>query len=524
MGTEAVASSKIVIFGKGGAETDELERLIQDTWDIPVTKLHDSPEGLRAFHDIHPDLVVMDHKEAAHILQGIRADAEADGFLPSLVLISEDERDEKDGDVIAGATEFLTTPIDPAEALLRIHNLLSLHEAWHQMRGHPSASEEALRRESLRTQLARLHGREQVLVQQNRLHGLGAMATGIAHDFNDVLSTIIGATEQLLRDEALPIERRREFLKCILSAAENGAGMVHGLREFHRPSDTKETRILVDLNGIIEQAISLARPKWMAAKREVTVCMEAVPIPAVSGDPAELREMLDNLISNSIDAMPGGGTIWLQTRGESGQIVLEVRDSGAGMSERVRRHCLEPFFTTKGGQGRTGMGLAAVHGIAERHGALMELESEAGHGTTFRFRFHPAEAGEKPPSPSARTGSGLLRIMVVDDEPVIAEVLAAMLNKDGHEVTIETDPHKALQWVTGHPLNLVITDKSMPLMEGDELAAAIKAACPSVKVMMVTGYGTGEPPGPAVDHVLGKPVGLDSLRQAVAETCATSAV
>src|ERR1700761_7800783 len=145
------------------------------------------------------------------------------------------------------------------------------------------------------------------------------------------------------------------------------------------------------------------KPKWYTECRtrgyNITLQQELSEVPPMHGHPTELREILINLIFNAVDAMPKAGTLTLRTRRESGQIILEVADTGVGMTERVRRHCFEPFFTTKGEHG-TGMGLPMVHEILAHHGATTDIESEPGKGTTFRVRFPvetPAAAGEPSP-------------------------------------------------------------------------------------------------------------------------------
>jgi CheY-like chemotaxis protein len=163
------------------------------------------------------------------------------------------------------------------------------------------------------------------------------------------------------------------------------------------------------------------------------------------------------------------------------------------------------------------MGLAMVHGIAERHGAKMELESKLGHGTTFRFRFAP-DAEEIQPAARLSAGAGTLDVLVLDDEPIIAEVIAELLALDGHRVLTATDPREALEMLKASGVDLVITDKSMPAMDGSDFAALAKAASPSIRVLLVTGFGADEPVGDCVDHVIGKPIDIDSLRMAIAET------
>ena len=217
------------------------------------------------------------------------------------------------------------------------------------------------------------------------------MAGGIAHDFNNALSIIMGFTELLLRDAkgGLTEEAATPPLSTILAASEDAARIVHRLRGFYR-TEEEEERLPIDLNQLIEQAVSWTRPRWQttatAAGRTITVTANPGKIPCVAGDAAELREALTNLIFNAVDALPQGGAITLCTRAEADAVVLTISDNGTGMSEEVRQRCLEPFFTTKGESG-TGLGLSMVFGIIRRHGGTIDIASEMGKGTTFTLRL-----------------------------------------------------------------------------------------------------------------------------------------
>jgi DNA-binding NtrC family response regulator len=163
------------------------------------------------------------------------------------------------------------------------------------------------------------------------------------------------------------------------------------------------------------------------------------------------------------------------------------------------------------------MGLAMVQGIAQRHGATVELESKLGKGTTFRFRFPAADTQQIEQPAPVSAGAGTLDILVLDDEPIIAELIGELLAQDGHRVATQIDPKEALKAIVTDPIDLIITDKSMPTMDGTEFAVLAKAASPGVRVLLVTGFGAEEDAGACVDHTIGKPLDLDSLRQGIAE-------
>src|SRR5207244_6472151 len=216
------------------------------------------------------------------------------------------------------------------------------------------------------------------------------------------------------------------------TSAKDAASVVSRLREFYRPADSDEEFPIVDLANIVQQAVALTQPKWrgLTQVRGITITVETEfkAYPIVAGYESALREVLTNLLFNAVDAMPQGGRILLETSIENERAVLRIVDTGTGMTETVRRRCLEPFFSTKGDRG-TGLGLSMVYGIVERHRGQLEIQSSLGKGTTFLIRLPLAEemtaseavlaVAPKPNSP--------LNVLIVDDEARSREVLSAYL-------------------------------------------------------------------------------------------------
>jgi signal transduction histidine kinase/ActR/RegA family two-component response regulator len=367
---------------------------------------------------------------------------------------------------------------------------------------------------------------QQQIVQQERLRALGAMASGIAHDFNNALAPIVGFTELLLSrpNELADRDTVTRYLELIREGADDAASVVSRLRDFYRPRSDDEVMLPVNLTRVVEQAVSLTQPRWrdqlLALGRTVHVELDTEPVPDTAGNEAELREALTNLIFNAVDALPHGGIVTLSTRLEGDRIVLQVRDTGVGMDEETRRRCMEPFFTTKGTNG-TGLGLAMVYGIVKRHQGAVEIDSTPGHGTTFNVRFPLTQAWLTPTPSAAPVQTPSLRILVVDDEPHIREYVTEGLKQDGHQVEGAENGQTALEIFTAHPFDLVITDRAMPELNGDQLAAAIKAQSPTTPVILLTGFGdlmeaVGDVPT-GVDSVVSKPVRLADLWRAVAQ-------
>ena len=501
---------------------DYLDLLVA-TWEIAIDIASSPQEAQKLLHRNHPDLLAVDHPEAADFLHQVRQDRPRESFLPALILLADDDREVERAGLMSGADDFLRIPIDPFEGLLRTHNLLSLRETRLRLQRLEGAIDQQT--EVFCRKLCKARVKEQTKIQQNRLSALGTMASGVAHDFNNVLAVVRGFAEQMLRvDVKLSDEERRNHLASIVTAAEDGARIVHRLREFNRPRESTDVRQALDLNGLIKQSVDFTRTRWGQGRAEgkaIAVRTELAPVLPIPGDPSELREMMINLIFNAVDAMPNGGIILIRTGVERGRVILEVMDTGTGMPERVRQRCLEPFFTTKGEKG-TGMGLAMVHGIAQRHGATLELDSEVGRGTTFRFCFggraskkaRQQSAPKRPAPASIRQ----LKVLVVDDEPIICDLLAEMLNYDGHRVHRAYGADEALAANEREYFDLVITDREMPKMDGIGLANVIKAVHPETRILLVTGHELDETMPWGIDHAIAKPVTFESLRRGVAET------
>jgi signal transduction histidine kinase len=376
--------------------------------------------------------------------------------------------------------------------------------------------------------LSELKATQQQVIQQERLSAIGQMASGIAHDFNNTLTPILGFTELLLESETLlndKVEARR-CLEMLRTSTKDAASVVSRLREFYRPADTDEEFPIVDLAKIVQQAVLLTEPKWrsqtqaMGMTVEVTVEIKASPF--VAGEESALREVLTNLIFNAVDAMPEGGRIALETAIDRGDAVIHVRDSGTGMSESVRQRCLEPFFSTKGDLG-TGLGLSMVYGIVERHRGKLEIESAVGQGTTFTIRLPVAEdsTGSVPAIVPETKLKSSLKILIVDDEPTILEVVSSYLRCDGHSVATAASGREALEKFRRNHFDLVVLDRVMPQMSGDQTARFIKQLNQDIPVIMLTGFGalievTGSQPQ-AVDVVLSKPITIDALRKTIGQ-------
>jgi signal transduction histidine kinase/CheY-like chemotaxis protein len=382
---------------------------------------------------------------------------------------------------------------------------------------------------------------QQTVMQQERLRALGQMASGIAHDINNAISPVALYTEMLLEQEAGLSKRTREYLETTQRAIGDVAHTVARMREFYRQQEPALILLPVDLSVLVQQVVDLTRARWSDMPQQRGVVIQSrlelgQNLPAVAGIESEIREALINLVFNAVDAMPDGGTLTIRTKAALGQAEkwqaeVEVTDTGIGMGEETRRRCLEPFFTTKGERG-TGLGLAMVYGVMQRHHADIEMESAIGQGTTVRLRFpvpasnateaHPSDPEAMPPR---------LRILSVDDDPLLIKSLRDALEADGHAVVTANGGQEGIDAFRAaeernERFAVVITDLGMPYVDGRKVAKAIKNDSPSTPVILLTGWGQrlvaeGDIP-PHVDRVLNKPPRLRELRAALAELAGTT--
>ena len=513
--------------------------------DVPVilvTTLSDPHDVIRGL-ECRADNFILKPYEANHLLRRIQ-----------FVLVNSQMRQTEQPDmgleiVFSGQKHFIT-----ADRLQILNLLLSTYEAAIQRNEELTSTRDALQqlthdledRVTVRTrELAHtneaLRRAQQALIQQERLRALGQMASGIAHDINNAISPIALYAESLLDHEPGLSTTVRDRLVTIRRAIDDVAQTVARMREFYRPREPQMEHRDVELNELVQQIVELTRARWsdLPQRRGIMVELKTIldsGLPEIRGVDSEIRDALTNLIFNAVDAMPKGGTIEVRTRireidtedsGSEHRVQLEVADSGVGMDEETRRRCLEPFFTTKGERG-TGLGLAMVYGMAQRHGAALEVDSEPHVGTTIRLLFplSPAASVASVRLPALRMPAQSLRILVVDDDVGLVESLNSILREEGHEVTVARggqagiDAFRAQQSTT-KPFEVVITDLGMPYVDGRQVAHAVRSAAPHTPIILLTGWGqlsTAENEISAdVDRMLSKPPRLRELRMALAE-------
>jgi nitrogen-specific signal transduction histidine kinase len=366
-------------------------------------------------------------------------------------------------------------------------------------------------------------------VQQERLRAFREMAGEVAHDFNNTLSGILARAQLLLADVQDPDVRRS--LRMIEQVALEGAWVVRRFQDFSRTRPARPFQP-VDLNQLVEEIANSARSRWsqqLTARGIVgEVRAEIGAVPMVSGDMAELRQVLTSMALNALDAMPEGGNLTFRTGREGGRVFCQVVDTGIGMSEHTRLHVFDPFFTTKREKGK-GFGLSGAYAVVDRHGGEITVESEPGKGAIFTVWLpvaadaveplptpaRPAPAAA-PPAPKPVPGA---KILVVDDSEEVREVLRELLSRHGYTVVTSPDGESGLVELETRPFDLAMVDLGLPGISGLEVAHRLKSRWPATRVALMTGYGdrmgSEDVKSKGVDFVLAKPFSLDQLRSVV---------
>jgi PAS domain S-box-containing protein len=363
---------------------------------------------------------------------------------------------------------------------------------------------------------------EEQLLQTEKLRALGEMASGVAHDFNNALAAILGNTQLLLY--SAQEEETRETLKTIEKVARDSAQTVKRLQEFTRKRARQEL-FKLDINSIIRDVIDITRPKWKDEAQGKGIQIEMVSqlgdVGDTAGNASEMREVITNIIFNAIEAMPMGGKIELRSFREKENIYIRIADTGIGMDETTRKKIFEPFFTTKPFS-NTGLGLSMSYGIIKRFGGEIKVESRVGSGTTFTLILPVTLAGaeEKIADSEIKKGKAA-RILVIDDEKTVRDVLAKMLSHANHRVTVATSGEEGVRLFKEQEFDMVLTDLGMPGMSGWEVCKSIKQIKSSMPVGMITGWGLevdqGRKEEAGLDFIITKPFDFNWIVKEVSE-------
>jgi signal transduction histidine kinase/CheY-like chemotaxis protein len=386
----------------------------------------------------------------------------------------------------------------------------------------------------LQAEQARTHVEElnRYIVQQERIQeqfsqvekfsALGQLASGVAHDFNNSLASILGRSELMMKHTEDP--KMKRGLEIIAKSARDGAKTVKRIQDFARQRSEHDFE-LVEVDQMLLDVSEITRPRWRdgAEAKNIQIQLELKnnSNAQVNGDVSELRDVLVNVIFNAVHAMPMGGNLTLSAEVVENHVVLSVIDTGVGMPAEVRSRVFDPFFTTKGVEGM-GLGLAVGYGVIRRHQGTFEVESEIGMGSTFRIKLPVAavHAGSHNNSTSSVPGqsnrrSNMVKILVVDDEEDVRNLLQEILEDAGCEAVTASQGYDGLRMFDEGSFDAVFTDLGMPGMSGWELARAIRQRNSKVPLAIITGWGeavsASERENAQVEWVLSKPFSMAQI-------------
>ncbi|TDI70271.1 MAG: response regulator [Bacteroidetes bacterium] len=353
--------------------------------------------------------------------------------------------------------------------------------------------------------------------EKHRMETLGRMTMGIVHDFNNLLSGILGHISLAKSSTEIP-ESLNEHILTIEKAANDGAALVDKIQRYIRQEKQASFEIL-DLTSLIQDCVILTKPYWYNEPRRqgisIELSFESGELPPILGSASELRDVFVNLILNAVQALPESGKINISTSHTEDDVVVLVEDSGTGMSQAVRERIFEPLFTTKGGRG-SGMGLAVVFGVMQEHEGSIEVKSKLSFGTTFTLSF-PIHTGttRHDVAPEKHVSNDPVSVLVVDDEDMVRNVIEKLLKLRGHSVSSVSSALEALIELETHSFDVVISDQGMPEMSGRELARKIRVLYPDLPVILLTGDTDLNVDSNDIASVVPKPFQASDLEEAI---------
>ena len=361
---------------------------------------------------------------------------------------------------------------------------------------------------------------QEQMLETEKLRALGEMACGVAHDFNNRLGAILGRA-QLLQEHSGD-QRVLDGLREIEELALKGAETVRRTQEFARVR-SKTVKERVSVNQMVQDAIETTKPIWKDQAQlnlvEVELATELTATQPIAGSLGELVDALSNMIQNSVEAMPNGGKITVNTCDQGDEVVIEIVDDGVGMTHQDREKMFYPFFTTKG-KSKTGLGLSVAYGILTRHQAAVDVVTEVGKGTRIKMIFpaRPELAEREEKKSKSGTVRGL-RVLLVDDDESLLNVVFELLSSLGHDAAAANEGIEALAKFGEQEFDIVITDLGLPGMSGWDIAKAVKLKDPSIPVIIISGWGAqiaeSDINSRGVDLVLPKPFTLVQLEEAI---------
>ncbi len=519
MQEESLKSARLLIVDDEPANVRLLERLFERGGYSNYKSTTDSRLAVPLFQEFQPDLVLLDllmpHPDGFAVLEQLKPLIPEGTYFPVLVLTADVSQETKRRALSAGAKDFVIKPFDATEVLLRARNLLETRFLY---------SEIQKQNEQLET---KVRERTQQLLQAEKLATLGELIAGIAHELNNPLSAVVGHAQLLRMGEDDPKKAARA--ERIVEAAQRATRIVRNFLTVvrkHRPE-----QLAVSVNELIDKTLELLAYQLRVGNIQVETAL-APDLPQIAGDPHQLQQVILNLLTNAVQAIAGGrghGKLRIATElgSDRSTIRITVADDGPGIAREHLSQLFEPFFTTKPPGVGTGLGLALVRGIVTEHGGTITVESTPGQGATFVITLPvTAPPAARPGPPAAPTITPGLRVLVVDDEPPLRELVAEALADRKALVQTAASAREALELLGRSPVDVLVLDVRMPGMSGAELWADINRTNPALarRTVFCTGdvvteevhvfiEGTGCP-------VVSKPFELSQFFDAVARAAA----
>jgi CheY-like chemotaxis protein len=468
----------------------------------------DGEQALAAVAMRQPELILLDIKmpgiDGYEVCRRLKSDTKSEE-IPVVFISALDTLGDRVKGFELGAVDYITKPFQREEVLVRVHTHLQLSKMRKNLEELVDERTEELREayQSLQESEAKTRESEKQLRQAVKMEAIGTMAGGIAHDFNNLLSVIVGFGELAQAD--LPDDHPVQYeLEQILKAGKRATELTKQILTFSRQEEGEFKPVY--LQSLVKEVLKLLRSSLPS-----TICIKeniSADCGTILADATRIHQVLMNLCINAKHAMEeDGGTLsvslaQIEVTGSSGipshpeieygmYLDLTVSDTGCGMSALTMAKIFDPFFTTKEKGRGTGLGLAVVYGIVKTHRGIITVSSELGKGATFHV-YLPVITKETEPDQKVRevVSGGSERILIVDDEEIIVEMLQAMLNRLGYKVTVFTSSIKALNGYEENPeaFDLVITDMTMPKMTGIALARKLLEIKPELPIILCTGY------------------------------------
>jgi len=502
--------SRILVVDDEPANVLLLQRLLEDDGYQAIATTTDSRRVLDLYRSTQPDLVVLDlmmpHLDGVAVLEQLRAEIPAGVYVPVLVLTADATLEARRRALAAGAHDFLTKPFERFEALLRIKNLLQTRRLYVALEEHNRSLEETVRQRTER------------LMQSEKLAAMGSLLAGVAHELNNPLTVLSGQAQLMIGQGDAASGRRATTIQ---RAADRCVRIVRNFLALARQQPPERHEVV--LKQVVDGALELVAYELRTEGIELAV---EVPegLPLLWADAHQLHQVLVNMLVNAQHAMrrqPEPRRLAIRVRHVGAHVRVEIADTGRGIPPEVLARIFEPFFTTKPTGEGTGLGLSLCRGIVEDHGGTITVESVPGR-TTFGI-----ELPVTPPPPTVTRKAAAAaapmatpsRVLIVDDEAEVAEVIAEAIARDGHRTDIASDGAMALDMLAQHAYDAVVSDTKMPVMDGEGFYGELAQRFPTLRrrIMFLTGdvlshakrtflEGTGAP-------VLSKPCDLDEVRR-----------